>query len=98
MTHQQWQGIERSLIGLSAQDKLELAERLIHELRVVASGAPTPASRFTPRSEEEFKQHLLESDRVSSLPTRADPASRPVFQPIALEGEPLSESIIRERR
>jgi putative addiction module CopG family antidote len=55
----------------------------------------TDGSRMT---EAEFKQHLLTSGRVSSLPTPADPASRPVFQPIALEGEPLSETIIRERR
>lgn len=98
MTRQQWQTIERSLIGLSPQDKLELAERLIHELRVVASGTPAPEPRLTSMSEDEFKQHLLESGRISSLPTPADPASRPAFQPIALEGEPLSETIIRERR
>jgi Arc/MetJ-type ribon-helix-helix transcriptional regulator len=59
--------------------------------------APPPTAR--PRmTEAEFKQHLLKSGRVSSLPTPADPASRPVFEPIALEGEPLSETIIRERR
>ncbi len=59
--------------------------------------APTPANG--PRmTEAEFKQHLLKSGRVSSLPTPADPAWRPVFEPIALEGEPLSETIIRERR
>jgi hypothetical protein len=98
MTHQQWQTIERSLVGLSPHDKLELAERIIHELRVVASGAPSPTSGLTPISEEEFKQHLLQSGRISSLPTPTDPASRPVHQPIALEGEPLSETIIRERR
>jgi hypothetical protein len=56
---------------------------------------PPPGPRMT---EAEFKQHLLKSGRVSSLPTPADPASRPVFQPIPLEGEPLSETIIRERR
>lgn len=55
-------------------------------------------SRRSRMSEAEFKQHLLDSGRISSLPTPADPASRPVFQPIALEGEPLSETIIRERR
>src|SRR3954453_21598499 len=58
---------------------------------------PTPTTR--PRmTEAEFKQHLLRTGRVSSLPTPADPASRPVFEPIALEGEPLSETILRERR
>ena len=56
---------------------------------------PTTGPRMT---EAEFKQHLLKSGRISSLPTPADPASRPVFQPITLEGEPLSETIIRERR
>jgi hypothetical protein len=97
MTHQQWETIERSLIGLSPQDKLELAERLIHELRVAPSDTSAPASRL-PMSEEEFKQQLLRSGLMSSLPTPADPASRPVFEPIAIEGEPLSETIIRERR
>lgn len=59
--------------------------------------APTPPTG--PRmTEAEFKQHLLKSGRVSSLPTPADPASRPIFEPIILEGEPLSETIIRERR
>ena len=49
-------------------------------------------------TESEFKQHLLKSGRISSIPPPADPASRPVFHPITLEGEPLSETIIRERR
>ncbi|MGA2699483.1 MAG: hypothetical protein ABSH35_00090 [Isosphaeraceae bacterium] len=99
MTIHQWQTIERSLIGLSPQDKLELVEHLLHELRVVAaSGTQSPAPRIAEMTEDEFKQQLLKSGRVSSLPTPADPASRPVFQPITLEGEPLSETIIRERR
>jgi len=59
--------------------------------------APTPTTR-PQMTEADFKQDLLKSGRVSSLPTPADPASRPVFEPIALEGEPLSETIIRERR
>jgi putative addiction module CopG family antidote len=59
----------------------------------------TPTAAARPRmTEAEFKQHLLRTGRISSLPTPADPASRPVFPPIALEGEPLSETIIRERR
>jgi len=99
MTNHQWQAIERSLIGLSSQDKLELVEHLVHELRVVtASGTQSPATRIAEMTEDEFKQQLLKSGRVSSLPTPSDPASRPAFQPISLEGEPLSETIIRERR
>jgi hypothetical protein len=99
MTDQQWETIERSLIGLSLQDKLELVERLVHELRAgTASGIQSPATRVRPMSEEEFKQQLLKSGLMSSLPIAADPASRPDFQPITTVGESLSETIIRDRR
>ena len=99
MTHHQWETIERSLIDLSPQDKLELVERLIHELRVTAvSGSLSPTPPVMPMTEEEFKRQLLNSGLMSSLPTPSDPGSRPAFQPITLEGEPLSETIIRERR
>ncbi len=66
----------------------------LEQLRRHAPG-PTNGPRMT---EAEFKQHLLKSGLMSSLPTPADPASRPGFEPVALEGEPLSETIIRERR
>jgi hypothetical protein len=53
-----------------------------------------------PMTREEFNQHLLSIGLISSLP---DPAldiddDDPDDQPIAIEGEPLSETIIRERR
>ena len=51
-----------------------------------------------PPTEAEFKRQLLDSGLMTSLPTGADPATRPVLQPVAIEGEPLSETIIRERR
>ena len=99
MSHHQWETLERSLIGLSAEDKLELVERLVHELRLTAvSGSLSAARHITPMTEDEFKRQLLKSGLMSSLPTPSDPASRPDFQPITLEGEPLSETIIRERR
>jgi hypothetical protein len=49
-------------------------------------------------SEDDFERELLYAGLMTSLPTPADPASRPAFQPIAIDGEPLSETIIRERR
>jgi hypothetical protein len=59
--------------------------------------APKPKKRMT---EAEFDQHLLEIGLVSSLP---DPAldlddDDPDDQPVTIKGEPLSETIIRERR
>ena len=44
------------------------------------------------------RHHLIEIGLMTSLPTPADPTSRPAFQPVTIEGEPLSETIIRERR
>jgi len=99
MTHQQWETVERSLIGLTDQDKLELVERLVHELRIaVASGRQAPAPRTRPLTEDEFKQYLLKTGLMTSLPTPPDPATQQTFQPVKIEGEPLSETIIRERR
>jgi hypothetical protein len=57
-----------------------------------------PAKRAAPVSEDDFERELLYAGLMTSLPTPADPASRPAFQPIAIDGEPLSETIIRERR
>ena len=51
-----------------------------------------------PMTEDEFKRHLLASGLMTSLPTPADLGARPPFQPVAIEGQPLSETIIRERR
>ena len=51
-----------------------------------------------PMTEDEFQRHLLASGLMTSLPTPADPGSRPSFPPVAIEGEPLSETILRERR
>jgi Arc/MetJ-type ribon-helix-helix transcriptional regulator len=51
-----------------------------------------------PVTEEEFKRNLLESGLISGLPIPLGPAARRDFQAIKLEGEPLSETIIRERR
>jgi hypothetical protein len=99
MTQQQLATIEQSLTGLTALDKLELAERLLHELRsVVAEDRQQPANDTRPLSEAEFKQRLLASGLMASLPIPPDSTTRPAFQPVTIEGEPLSETILRERR
>ena len=53
-----------------------------------------------PLTEDEFNQHLLRIGLISSLP---DPAldiddDDPNDAPVTIKGEPLSETIIRERR
>jgi Arc/MetJ-type ribon-helix-helix transcriptional regulator len=78
----------------SVDDAMAEAARLLLRQRHLER----QAKAATPPTEAEFKQQLLKSGLMTSLPTPADPASRPAFQPITIEGEPLSETIIRERR
>ena len=96
MNHQQQEVLDKSLSGLSALDRLELVERLVHELRAdVTAEQPGQAQ---PPSEAELKRQLLASGLMSILPLPRDIKPRPEFQPVLIEGEPLSETIIRERR
>ena len=57
-----------------------------------------PSSK-RPLTEEEFDQHLVEIGLMSTVPPPRDSARpRRDFQPVIIEGEPLSETIIRESR
>jgi Arc/MetJ-type ribon-helix-helix transcriptional regulator len=78
----------------SVDEAMAEAARLL--LLRLEPGGGTVAN--TTPSEAEFKQQLLKSGLMTSLPTPPDPATPRTFQPITLEGEPLSETIIRERR
>ncbi len=49
-------------------------------------------------TEAEFDQHLLKIGLMSQLPDTAADFDDPDDQPVTIKGEPLSETIIRERR
>ena len=51
-----------------------------------------------PLTPDELNQQLLEAGLLSQIPPRPDPAAYQEFSPIVIQGEPLSETIIRERR
>ena len=62
--------------------------------------APGPPRREEAADRRGIRQRLLAEGRLASLP---DPSldlddDDPEDQPIAIEGEPLSETILRERR
>jgi Arc/MetJ-type ribon-helix-helix transcriptional regulator len=90
----------------SADDMLnDAVERLRQQIAPDAPGgtAQVPCARSSeqaqsPMSEDDFKRRLLQSGLMSSLPIPTDPATRPDFQSITLVGEPISETIVRERR
>jgi Arc/MetJ-type ribon-helix-helix transcriptional regulator len=49
-------------------------------------------------TEAELRQHMLEIGLMSQLPDTDADFDDPDDQPISIKGEPLSETIIRERR
>jgi ElaB/YqjD/DUF883 family membrane-anchored ribosome-binding protein len=111
MTHNDFNHLLTSIKGLSAEQLRQLREQLDKQLapskKPVASASGKAAKRAKatapkkkPLTAGEFNQRLLAAGRIASLP---DPAldiddDDPDDQPITIEGEPMSETIIRERR
>src|SRR4051794_25908149 len=110
MTHSDFNQLLSSIKALTPGQVRQLRQRLDRECpQPRKPTAPTPgksAIRGKPAApkkrmtEAEFDQHLLKIGLVSSLP---DPAldlddNDPDDQPVTIKGEPLSETIIRERR
>ncbi len=110
MTHTDFNHILSSLKTLSPEQVRELRQQLDRQLaqrntpaartpvRAARRGKAAPAKKKM--TEVEFDQHLLKIGLISSLP---DPAldiddDDPDDQPVSIKGEPLSETIIRERR
>jgi Arc/MetJ-type ribon-helix-helix transcriptional regulator len=52
----------------------------------------------TPATKEAFHRHLMDIGLMSQLPDTAADFDDPDDEPIAIKGEPLSETVIRERR
>ena len=51
-----------------------------------------------PMNKDEFHRHLIEIGMMSHLPDRAADFDDPADEPIPTKGEPLSRTVIRERR
>src|SRR3954453_18084410 len=63
----------------------------------VGRGKPVQA-KDKPLTEAEVLQQMLNSGLITQLPDPAPDFDDPDDQPITIEGEPLSETVIRERR
>ena len=59
---------------------------------------PTKPAAPKKMTEAEFDQHLLELGLMSQLPDTDADFDDPDDEPIPIKGEPLSETVIRERR
>jgi Arc/MetJ-type ribon-helix-helix transcriptional regulator len=73
----------------SVDDAMAEAARLLLEQQPEAK---------TPMTKGAFHQHLIDIGLMTQLPDTENDYDDPDDQPITIEGEPLSETIIRERR
>ena len=110
MKHTDFNHLLSSIKTLSPGQMQRLRQQLDSEPAPPTPPARTPiksaklakpaAPRKKPMTADELNRRLLAEGRLASLP---DPAldiddDDPDDQPIAIEGEPLSETILRERR
>jgi hypothetical protein len=111
MTHSDFNHLLSSIKGLSAGQWRQLLQQLEKELAEPSKPLVPPpvkkakqpkatAAKKKPLTRDEFNRRLMAAGLITRLP---DPAldiddDDPEDQPIAIEGEPLSETIIRERR
>jgi len=77
----------------SEEDAITQALRLLQQ-RGLETGAQEKSL-----SEDEWERRLLQSGLLGSIPPPASvTGQRREFQPIKIQGEPLSETVIRDRR
>jgi Arc/MetJ-type ribon-helix-helix transcriptional regulator len=76
----------------SEDDAIAEAVRLLLLRKVSAAQGPL--------TEQELERKLVASGFLASVPSPRDSASSSVwnFDPVTIQGEPLSETVIRERR
>ncbi len=110
MTHSDFNHLLSSIEGLSPEQLRQLRQQLDRQLaqpkKLVSPASAkrakpaAPPARKKPMTRDEFNQRLLAEGRLASLPNPALDLDDddPDDQPITIEGEPLSETIIRERR
>ena len=82
--------ILNEIYRLPEDQRKEIKEKLAKDLKDDA-----PESQQI--SEEEFLQHLLAKGIISEIPVGMTDEEDD-FEPIEFEGEPVSETIIKERR
>ena len=110
MTHTDFNHLLSSIKALTPEQMRRLRQQLDKELTPPskhlahtsakgakrAEAAPQPAKK--PMTKGEFHRHLIEIGLMSQLPDTAADYDDPDDEPIAIKGEPLSETVIRERR
>ena len=82
--------------GLYLSEDDVIRDALTRLRQAIPAKAALPPRK--PLTESEIQQHMLDIGLMSQLPDTDADYDDPDDQPIEVEGEPLSEMIIRERR
>jgi putative addiction module CopG family antidote len=67
-------------------------------LRLLERSEKESGLRTGPPSEAEFEARMVAAGLLDRIPPPRDASRSRAFDPIRIEGEPLSETVIRERR
>jgi hypothetical protein len=107
MTHADFNHLLSSIKALTPEQMRRLRQQLDKELTPPSKplarksgkrAKAAPQSAKKPMTKDEFHRHLIEIGVMSQLPDTAADYDDPDDEPIAIKGEPLSETVIRERR
>lgn len=82
--------------ALSIEQRWQLLRELSESLEAEAEERPPVGRR--PLTEEEFQRRLLDLGLMSQVPTVEGDEEDAEDAPVPIQGEPLSETVIRERR
>jgi flagellar motor switch/type III secretory pathway protein FliN len=108
MTQTDFNHLLSSIKGLSPAQARQLRQQLDQQLAQAKKPAPPAPAKVAKRArparpkkkmtEAEFDEYLLKIGLMSQLPDTAADYDDPDDVPVKIKGEPLSETIIRERR
>ncbi len=96
LTPEQVRKVRQQLDRQSAASKKPAVPKPANGART--SKQPRSAAAKKKMTRDEFHRHLVELGLMSKLPDTAADFDDPDDEPIAIKGEPLSETVIRERR
>jgi hypothetical protein len=98
MTHSEFNRILGSINALSQEQIRQLRRELDSKLASSAVHGDPPLTEEE-LADQEAQRRLLAAGVISEIkPSRRVPTGTERFTPIPIQGEPLSETLIRERR
>jgi hypothetical protein len=97
MTHNEFNHLRNSINALSPEQLRQLRDDLDNKL--ASPPADHPALTAEEQAEQELQRRLVEAGVLSEIkPPRSLAPAGERFTPVPIKGEPLSETVIRERR